>query len=47
MTGMVRDIKAAVRHAIKVPMKNVVKKPRLTEISANEIKIPRTEGSLK
>lgn len=45
--GTVRHANAAVRQAIKLPINNTMKKPKVAAIDAQEIKIPRIEGSLK
>lgn len=47
VTGTARQTRPAVRHAIKLPNKNMRKKPIVAEMDAHDIKIPRIDGSLK
>lgn len=47
VTGIVRHARAAVRQGIKLPIRKMMKKPRVAAIDAHEIRIPRMDGSLK
>lgn len=46
-SGIVKQISATLRHGIKLPNKNTIKNPKVAEMPAHAVRMPRIDGSLE